>query len=233
MSSYILRLIGKWLSVIILSILSINHDIKDISYDVINSNFSKKINSTASVVEYKVINHYDKSIPNNIKKNIVEGKNGLIFKDESGEVVVLEETIDEENIVGTGKNGIYKGVMTGYGPDCKTCSGRGYVACRTREKKDFNLINDGIYYNDEEFGEVRVMAAALAEFPCGTIIEVDSKNLGQFTGIVLDTGYDMRRNLERGIYHFDIAYTTEKDSMVSKTTDMSGNVKYSVQRWGW
>ena len=27
--------------------------------------------------------------------------------------------------------------MTGYGPDCYTCSGRGYVACRTKDKKNF------------------------------------------------------------------------------------------------
>ena len=156
----------------------------------------------------------------------------MIFNNDN-QTVVLEEKMDEHIEVGTGKYGIYKGVMTGYGPDCSTCSGRGYVSCKTKDKKSFNLINDGVYYEDEEFGKVRVLAAALSEFPCGTIINVESKTLGNFTGIVLDTGYDMRKHLEKGIYHFDVAYTTEKDQLVSKTTDMSGNVIYSVQRWGW
>ena len=128
---------------------------------------------------------------------------------------------------------MYKGIMTGYGPDCTTCNGLGYVACNTKDKKPYNIITDGIYYNDEEYGEVRVLAAALAEFPCGTIVEVDSSNLGKFMGIVMDTGYDMRRFYSMGIYHFDVAYDTEEDYMVPYTTNMTGEVVYSVQRWGW
>lgn len=77
------------------------------------------------------------------------------------------------------------------------------------------------------------MAAATAEFPCGTIVEVDSSNLGKFVGIVMDTGYDMRRHLEEGIYHFDVAFETEKDEDVAKATNMTGTVKFNIQRWGW
>lgn len=148
-------------------------------------------------------------------------------------MVVLETAVDEVVVVGTGKNGQYTGVITGYGPDCKTCSGLGYVYCQTEDNKNFNLINDGIYYDDDEYGEVRVLAAATAEFPCGTIVEVDSSNLGKFVGIVMDTGYDMRRHLEEGIYHFDVAFETEKDEDVAKATNMTGTVKFNIQRWGW
>ena len=52
-------------------------------------------------------------------------------------------------------------------------------------------------------------------------------------GIVLDTGYDMRRFYKMGIYHFDVAYDTEANKMVPYTTNMTGEVVYSVQRWGW
>lgn len=222
MNFYLLELIGKWLIFLLASFASI--------FNLIGNNESDIV---TEVVAYKTIKNYDSSIPSNIQTVTVEGKDGLVYTNELGEVVVLEEVIDEQITIGTGKDGNYTGIMTGYGPDCYTCSGEGYVACRTREKKDFNIITDGLYYNDIEFGESRVLAAALSEFPCGTIVEVESKVLGTFTGIVLDTGYDMRKHLGMGIYHFDVAYSTEKDEMVPKTTDMSGTVKYNVQRWGW
>lgn len=234
MNFYLLQLVGKWISFITLSILSLfNFSIDQKDYTVVNDNGSKQISAVTSVVEYKTIKKYNSKIPSNITKTITEGSNGLVFTDEVGNTVTIANVVDEVIEVGTGADGRHKGVMTGYGPDCVTCTGEGIVACRTKDRKSFNLLKDGIYYNDDEYGEVRVMAAALSKFPCGTIIEVESRTLGNFTGIVLDTGYDMRKNLERGINHFDIAYLTEKDEMVSKTTDMSGNVSYSVQRWGW
>ena len=233
MNFYLLNLVGKWLSLGALSVMSLfGFSINETNYKLENLNIKKNVNITTDVIEYETIKSYNSSIPSNITRTVVEGKDGIIFH--NGEnTVILEEKIDEEIQVGTGKSGIYNGVMTGYGPDCSTCSGRGYVACHTEDKKSFNLLNDGVYYDDRDFGEARVLAAALTEFPCGTIIEVDSKNMGKFTGIVLDTGYDMRKHLEEGIYHFDVAFTTEKDKEILKTTDMSGNVVYNVQRWGW
>lgn len=234
MNFYLLNLFGKWVSLGILSIMSLlGFNIDEKTVEVSNTNIDKNVNVISTVVEHKTIKNYDSSIPSNITKVITEGKDGIVYYNESGEAIILEEVVDEEVIIGTGKNGEYTGVMTGYGPDCKTCSGRGYVSCRTEDKKSFNLINDGIYYNDDEYGEVRVLAAALSEFPCGTIIEVKNSNLGDFTGVVMDTGYTMREQLKSGIYHFDVAYETEKNEEIKKATDMSGDVIYSVQRWGW
>ncbi len=230
MNFYLLNLFGKWVSLGILAILSLfGFNIEETNITVDNTNVDKNINVISNVIPYETIKTYDSSIPNNITKVITKGKNGIIYNDN----VILEEVVNEEVIIGTGKNGEYQGVMTGYGPDCSTCSGRGFVACKTEDKENFNLIDDGIYYNDDEFGEVRVLAAALSEFPCGTIIEVKNSKLGDFTGIVMDTGYTMREQLKKGVYHFDVAYKTEKDENVRKTTDMSGEVIYSVQRWGW
>lgn len=233
MNFYLLNLFGKWVSLGILSIMSLlGFKIDEQNIEVKNSNIDKNINVIITVVEYDTIKTYDSSIPNNITKVITEGKDGIIYYN-NNEEVILEEVINEEILIGTGKNGEYTGVMTGYGPDCSTCSGRGYVACRTEDKESFNLIDDGVYYNDDEYGEVRVLAAALSEFPCGTIIEVKNSNLGDFTGIVMDTGYTMREQLKNGIYHFDVAYETEKNEEIRKVTNMSGDVIYSVQRWGW
>lgn len=233
MNFYLLQLVGKWISLITLSMMSLfNVSVEKTQYEVEDNNV-KNVSVLTEIIEYETITTYNSSLPSNIQKTLVKGKNGVSFIDKNGETVVLEAAVNEEIELGTGKYGVYKGIMTGYGPDCSTCNGIGYVACKTESKENFNLIEDGVYYNDSEYGEVRVLAAALTEFPCGTIINVESKTLGNFVGIVLDTGYDMRKHLEEGIYHFDVAYTTEKDEMVAKTTDMSGNVIYNVQRWGW
>lgn len=233
MNFYLLNLFGKWVSLGILSIMSLfGFTLEEATTEISNSNINKNVNISSTVIEHETIETFDSSIPSNITKVITEGKDGVIYYNDDG-TIVLEEVVDEEVIIGTGKNGEYTGVMTGYGPDCSTCSGRGYVSCKTEDKKNFNLINDGVYYNDDEYGEVRVLAAALSEFPCGTIVEVKSSNLGDFTGIVMDTGYTMREQLKNGVYHFDVAYETEKNEEIKKATNMSGEVIYSVQRWGW
>lgn len=232
MKNGLLRLVLMNLSVIIVFVVCVGL-FQTVSYTVSNNDFSKNAASLAQVVKYDTIQIYDESIPNNITKTIVEGQDGLYYINQDGGATTINEVVNEQVVVGTGKYGVYKGIMTGYGPDCVTCDGLGYVACSTKDRKDFNIITDGIYYDDEEFGEVRVLAAALAEFPCGTIVEVDSSNLGKFMGIVMDTGYDMRRFYKMGIYHFDVAYDTEENYMVPYTTNMTGEVVYNVQRWGW
>lgn len=232
MKKELLRLIIINLSVIVVFIGCVAC-FQGVSYTIDNDMLGKDATSVTHVVEYETIEVYDESIPNNITKVAVKGQDGLFYIDKDGVATTIDEVVNEQVVVGTGKYGIYNGIMTGYGPDCVTCDGRGYVACNTKDKKSFNLITDGIYYDDEEYGEVRVLAAALKEFPCGTIVEVDSSNLGKFMGIVMDTGYDMRRFYKMGIYHFDVAYTTEEDRMVPYTTNMTGEVIYSVQRWGW
>jgi len=234
MNFYLLQLVGKWISLITLSILSLfNFEIEQKDYTMVNDNSQKKINVVTTVVEHQTIRQYNNSLPNNVTNVLVEGKDGISFTDESGNEIVLEEPVDEVLEVGSGSYGVYNGIMTAYGPDCYGCSKVGNVACRTKAGNKHSLINDGVYYNDEAYGQVRIMAAALSVFPCGTIIEVKNSNLGDFMGIVLDTGYDMRRHLSEGIYHFDVAFPSESDEQVPKVTNMSGNVIYNVQRWGW
>ena len=70
--------------------------------------------------------------------------------------------------------------MTGYGADCQGCSGLGTLACKTKNGSYYSLTQNGMNYTDDEYGEVRIIAAALDKFPCGTIIKVDNPNLGTF-----------------------------------------------------
>jgi hypothetical protein len=233
MNFYLLQLLGKWVCFLVVSLSSLVGVDSSIKEYEIQDNSNKNISVLTEIIPYNTNITYNNSIPKNITKTISTGKEGIKFINTDGTEVVLQEVVNEEIEIGTGALGTYTGIITGYGPDCSTCSGRGYVACKTETQESFNLLTDGVYYNDSEYGSVRVLAAALTEFPCGTIIQVESTTLGTFMGIVLDTGYDMKKNYELGVYHFDVAYTTETDEMVAKTTDMSGNVIYNVQRWGW
>lgn len=200
---------------------------------VLVNSYSKNNGNEIEIIQYKTIEITNSSIPSNVKKVVKEGKNGISYINKNGEVTILEEPIDEEIVIGTGKNGIYYGNMTGYGPDCATCNGVGVTYCSTKDHKTFNIVKDGVYYNDDEYGKVRVLAGAKKEFPCGTIIQIENSNLGNFIGIVMDTGYDMNKFYENGKILFDVAYDTEQNYMIPKTTNMTGKVIYSVQRWGW
>ena len=81
------------------------------------------------------------------------------------------------------------------------------------------------------YGSVRIVAADLSKFPCGTIVTVDHPSLGTFNAVVLDTGGSMKRAWQNGLVWMDLAFTTESDPGIYSTT--SSNTTYTVQRWGW
>ena len=60
----------------------------------------------------------------------------------------------------------FNGKMTGYGPDCKGCGGG--VSCIR-----YNVRNGNIYYNDKDYGKIRILAAD-KKIPCGTVIRVSN-----------------------------------------------------------
>ena len=181
-------------------------------------------------IDYETIYVYNKKLPSNISKTIKEGENGVavINNNETDVIVEMQPEIIEQGI---GEQGIYYGYLTGYGGDCEGCTGIYY--CKTREGKWLNIFRDGVYYNDQEFGSVRILAAATVQFPCGTIMTVEDSVHEKFTGIVLDTGSAMRSAYRRGKVHIDVAHPLETSAGIGAYTDFSGNVKFEVQRWGW
>lgn len=233
MNAYLLQLASNFISLLVVSFLSLfgGEQIFNRENMNVSTNYEDKTLSVVNtIINYDTEIVYNRKVPYNISKVLVEGKNGISYENDLGEAKILAEPVTEVIEKGTGSYGEFTGIMTGYGPDCKTCNGIGYVACRTKEGKNFNLINDGVYYEDSEFGKVRVLAAAHSVFPCGTIVYVDNNRLEPFYGIVLDTGWGMNNSLSQDIIHFDMAFATEKDPEVYNAT--SKNVKYSVQRWG-
>ena len=97
--------------------------------------------------------------------------------------------------------------------------------------KKHSLIKNGQYYVDSEYGKVRIVAAALSAFPCGTIVTIDNGKLPVFNAIVLDTGGSMRQAIKKGVVWMDLAFSDKNDTGIRIAG--SRNVSYTVRRWGW
>ena len=158
-------------------------------------------------------------------KEEVEEVKEEVVEDTKKEIITVENTPAEVN------DAVYVGKMTGYGADCIGCSGVGALACRAADGSRHTLSENGEYYNDATYGTVRIVAAALDQFPCGTIVKVDHPALGSFYAVVMDTGGSMRNAWANGLVWMDLAFKTESDPDIYATT--SSNTTYSVQRWGW
>lgn len=175
---------------------------------------------------------YVENMPSTAEPIVIsEGINGLDYTYDGLNYTHLSDMKNEVVQVGTGKQGNYSGKLTGYGPDCPGCSKVGNVACRTEAGKNHSLTYDGLYYNDDEYGSVRILAADNSAFPCGTIVKVDNGNLDEFTGIVLDSGSAMRGAWKEGIVWMDLAFASQKEALTGGAT--SSNTTFNVQRWGW
>lgn len=227
----IFRLFYRVISLLFLTIISLvgSNSVKG-KIVIENKIYDKAEPVMSTVVEYDTVVKYNNKLPSDKQNVIVEGKNGLNYQDEIGNEMVLTETVNEVIEIGTGAKSTYTGKTTGYGADCVGCSGT--VSCKTREGVYHNLKTDGEYYYDNQYGEVRILAANLSMFKCGTIVEIDNGTLEPFLGIVLDTGSGMINSWNNyGIVHFDIAHITETDPVVYQAT--SRNANFNVQRWGW
>ena len=231
MNLYIFEMIIKFLRMLFVAVISIcnvglnteNENVTD------NSILNKKVYAvhTVYIEEPKVVENKTSNVVQNTSKNITD-KETTTSQSKSNNVLTTEapKEVPADNTVDT-----YTGRLTGYGPDCAGCSGYGGVACRTREKTSFSLKNDGVYYNDSEYGKVRILAAATSKFTCGTIIKVTTPGQTPFTAVVLDTGGSMRKAWANGSVWMDLAYSSE--AMAGSDNLTGYNVKFEVQRYGW
>lgn len=229
MNTYLLNLIGKWTGIVVLSTISLfnfNTETKQVTIENDVANKNEYLN--AEIIEHETEYVYNSSLPSTHEEVITEGNDGIIYNKEEKKVVI-EEEVTEVIEVGTGKEGIYTGMLTGYGPDCHGCSGLGKVYCPTKDRKTHSLVTDGIYYEDEEYEHVRILAADHREFPCGTIIEITNKDFEKEIGVVLDTGSGMRNAFEEGRILIDLAF--EKEALAPSITNKE--TTFVVKRWGW
>lgn len=133
-------------------------------------------------------------------------------KKEEGNVTPLAPDFSDRVAIET-----FTGNLTGYGPDCVGCGGK------TSTGYD---LTQNIYYEDAEFGIVRIVAAD-KYFPFYSIIRIsDVPGMDSFLAIVLDRGGNV--GFDKGTL-FDLAFSTEKDPNI---LGLTRNVKFEVLRSG-
>ena len=231
MNLYLLQLVGKWIGFLCISFVSLFGTNANVNVHIVyNENLNKNHNVVNTIESYQTEYRYNTKLPNNIKKTLVTGVDGIYYE-QDGEKRALREVVHEVIEVGTGDYGEYTGRLTGYGADCYGCSSVGNVACYTRECTNHSLTYDGMYYQDYEYGQVRILAADNGKFPCGTIVQVDDHAGHVFYGVVLDTGYSMRNAWANGTVWMDLAYQTQAEARVGGISGF--HIDFHVQRWGW
>lgn len=167
---------------------------------------------------------------NTKKSNIVSNMNGvrsieaihMVMKYDNREKkleVRSVSTMEEASEYGPTMPISFEGQMTAYKASCVGCTGR--VSCPPRQ----DVRNDNIYYEDQEYGSIRILAAD-ANIPCGTIVQITNVTFSSepIIGIVLDRGGAIKGNI--------------MDFLVGENDDMNvigrqQNVHYEVIRWGW
>lgn len=194
------------------------------------------------VVNTVLITNYKKAEKNllNIKhkidpNNMVSSYNYVVIEQPKEEVQEIVDNVANNDVVEPSitevNDAVYVGKMTGYGADCAGCSGTGNLSCKTADGTRHTLSTDGEYYYDNSYGSVRIVAASLQKFPCGTIVKIDHPILGSFYAVVMDTGGSVNNAWANGTVWMDLAFKTESDPLIYSST--SNNTTYSVQRWGW
>ena len=82
---------------------------------------------------------------------------------------------------------IFTAKMSGYGADIGNYTASGY-----------QISGDNITYNDNQYGEVRILAGD-RNYPFGTIVRISNSNEGTVLGIVLDRGPDIGRGTAKNL----------------------------------
>ena len=161
---------------------------KSLTTSLINATSSDKVFDNTSMDE--VINNFNSSV----NSSIADAK-------------LITDVL--ETIVGT---------MSGYGLDCKGCSG--VVGAR------YDARGNNLRYNDPVYGECRIVAGD-KKYPYGTIVRVKDSKIGTFNAIILDRGSDIGIGRR---YLFDLLFWTEKESY---DFGLSRNTTFEILRYGY
>jgi hypothetical protein len=136
-----------------------------------------------------------------VEREIIDGTQALIVTNKS------------YNIVST-----FTGELSGYAGDCPKCSG--VVACAPYP----NVLETGVFFNDEEYGNVRIVASS-SKYPCGTVLKfnVDKLSTTPLIAVVLD----------RGVGGDKIDLLTESENFARIFVGRVKNQTFEVLRLGW
>ena len=190
-----------------------------------NNNLDKMADSVSSlfVEEEMLLNSIDDSVIDPLTEDSVEEQDEEAVTFDNSELPVQEEAVveDPDDVKDVPPQNevisVVSGSLTGYGPDCYGCSGI------TNSGYD---VSNTIYYNDPEYGNVRILAAD-PSFPLYSIFRVSNvPNMESFIAIVLDRGGNV--GFGRGTL-FDLLFATEKDPNILSMTE---NVTFEILRSG-
>lgn len=111
------------------------------------------------------------------------------------------------------------GTMTGYGPDCVGCGGK--TGCPPRQ----NVQNGNIYFEDQEYGKIRIVATDKS-IPCGSIVRISNYKFAKepIVAIALDRGGAIKGKT------MDLLYASEKETL---PVGRQFNIRFDIIRWGW
>lgn len=123
----------------------------------------------------------------------------------------VEDLVIEEEPIET-----FFGTITAYEPNCEGCIGI------TASGYD---VQNTIYYNDEEYGRIRIIAAD-STLPFGTIISFNLPYLDNIIAIVLDRGGVISFN---GSSQVDLLFSNSDDAF---NFGRQNNVGFRILRFG-
>lgn len=195
-------------------------NIKSIDIDnnitYVNSNEIKKedVIEVASVENISEVNE-EPVVVEKVQEKIVDEKpkEDITVKDE---IIEDNNTVnnEKENITSIAVGSIFSGTMSGYGSDIWNFTASGHY------------IGDSIYYSDFTYGNVRILSGDDV-IPFGTIIRVTNSKIGNFIGIVIDTGNKVGFDK---VHDFDLLFKTSKEAL---DFGVSINTTFEVLRVGY
>lgn len=187
---------------------------------IANNNFNKMADRTLVLFEEETKN--ESSLDDTVVP--LEDENDKV-QEVVEEIKEEDKEVEEEVIVTPDEPNLFYdkavimtevGTITGYGPDCRGCSG---------VTASGHNLHESVYYEDSEFGTVRILAADRS-IPFYSIFRVSNiPGMDPFIAIVLDTGGNV--GYGKGTL-FDLAFESEATGVVPLTQ----NVTFEMLRSG-
>lgn len=112
----------------------------------------------------------------------------------------------------------FTGDLTAYVGDCPLCSG--ILACHPRT----NVLESGIYFNDSEYGQVRIVATS-SKYSCGTILRFNVDKIGEEPIIAIA--------MDRGVGGNNVDLLVDDVNYATKNIGRVKNQTFEVLRYGW
>lgn len=233
MNLYLLNLVGKWIGILFVSGLSFFGGYSEKEVKVANTNKNMSLNLTTELIAHTTEVRYNNEKPKGEQTVLVAGEDGYLVRNhDNNETKVMKNPVTEVIEIGTyvekpqvttTSNTVtadsFVGRLTMY-TNCPNSS-----VCRTSSGHN---LKESVYYTDNTYGTVRILSAAFAKFPKGTIIEVSGSLVGHFYGVVLDTGGSMQSAWSKGKVWIDLAIDAATERPYT-----DNNVTFNVKRYGW